>query len=209
MRNIRKRAEPNSLRRHHSQQHADYDNYAEKDDLRESLVEEQRGICCYCMQRIRPTRATMKIEHWQCQSRYPSRQLDLLGACRGGDTGERQRTQNLHCDSKKADLDLTYCPANPAHDVEAKIRFLGNGRITSDDPQMEEEVNRVLNLNDGLLVRNRKGLLESFRQGLMQRNVTKASLRRQLRLWNGEDGGQLEPFCQVVVYYLKKKLASA
>jgi hypothetical protein len=54
MRNIHKNPEPTSLTQHRCNTNTDYDNYAEKDDLRESLVNEQRGICCYCMQRIQP-----------------------------------------------------------------------------------------------------------------------------------------------------------
>lgn len=208
MRNIQKQAEPISLRRHRKQQHASYATYEERNDLRASLVAEQHGICCYCMQKIRPTATGMKVEHWQCQSKYPERDLDysnLLGACRGGDRRGRYQSQSLHCDSKKGSENLTYCPAIPAHNVEAKIKYLGNGQITSDDPQMEDDINRVLNLNDGFLKQNRKGILDALKHGLIQQGFTQASLRRQLRLWNGEDGGQLEPFCQVVVYYLKKK----
>ena len=63
MRNIQKQSEPQSLTQHRCQSNADYDNYADKDDLRRSLVAEQKGICCYCMQRIRPTSQEMKIEH--------------------------------------------------------------------------------------------------------------------------------------------------
>lgn len=59
MRNIRKGSEPASLTRHRCNTNSDYDNYPEKDELRESLVKEQRGICCYCMQRICRTDQTL------------------------------------------------------------------------------------------------------------------------------------------------------
>jgi hypothetical protein len=63
MRNIQKGSEPKSLTEHRCNTHSDYDNYADKEDLRVSLVKEQRGICCYCMQRIRSNSDDMKIEH--------------------------------------------------------------------------------------------------------------------------------------------------
>ena len=44
MRTIQKNFEPNSLIEHRKQLHADYDNYADKDALRQSLVDEQRGF---------------------------------------------------------------------------------------------------------------------------------------------------------------------
>lgn len=34
----------------------------------------------------------------------------------------------------------------------------------------------------------------------------KDDLRRELSKWNGDNGENLEPFCQVVVYYLRKKI---
>ena len=53
MRDISKGDEPLSLTEHRCQPHADYDNYSDKDALRASLVSEQRGLCCYCLARIR------------------------------------------------------------------------------------------------------------------------------------------------------------
>ena len=207
MRNIQKHPEPKSLTEHRCTTNTDYDNYAQKDDLRASLVSEQRGICCYCMQRIQANPDKMKIEHWQCQELYPEGQLDyknLLGACKGG---EGQKPDRQHCDTKKANLGLTFNPADPAHQVEAKIRFLGDGTIRSTDEQLDREIDRVLNLNQGNLVRNRQAVLEAFRQGLIQREPSDAELRKELSKWNGDNAGDLDPFCQVVVYYLQKKIA--
>src|SRR5947208_3458156 len=99
MKAITKGAEPPSLTAHRLTPHCDYDNYAGKDDLRLTLVIEQRGLCCYCMGRIHNGPTTMKIEHWQCQSRYPNGQLNyrnLLGACPGGE-GKPWHLQ--HCDT--------------------------------------------------------------------------------------------------------------
>jgi uncharacterized protein (TIGR02646 family) len=207
MKNISKEAEPESLNRHRCNTNSDYDNYPKKDNLRESLVGEQRGICCYCTQRIRPSADGMKIEHWQCQSRFPEKQLDysnLLGACLGcqGQALERQ-----HCDTRKGDLDLTYNPANPNHDVESKLAFLGDGTIQSTDTAFDSEINEILNLNERILVKNRKATLEPIESGFMTKKLSKADIQKELRKWNGEsDDKDLEPFCQVVVYYLRKKL---
>jgi uncharacterized protein (TIGR02646 family) len=206
MRNIQKHPEPKSLTQHRCNINTDYDNYAEKDDLRSSLVSEQQGICCYCMQRIYTDSESMKIEHWQSQDRYPHRQLEyknLLGACRGG---EGQKPTKQHCDTKKGNIDLTFNPADPAHDLESKIRFLGDGTVESRDIQFDREINEVLNLNEGTLVRNRKAVLAAFRQFLIQNNPSDSDLCRELSKWNGDNSENLEPFCQVVVYYLRKKI---
>lgn len=207
MRNIRKRSEPTSLTNHRCKPHSDYANYPNKDDLRASLVVEQRGICCYCMQRIRPSYNRMKIEHWQCQARYPHRQLDygnLLGACLGC---QNQEPERHHCDTCKGNLDLTYNPAYPNHDVESKLIFLGDGTLQSTDTTFDQEINTILNLNEGILKKNRKAVLDSIKATFMGRNPSIADIQRELHKWNGErDEKLLEPFCQVVIYYLRKKL---
>ena len=53
MRNIQKHPEPKSLTQHRCNINTDYDNYAEKDELRLSLVSEQQGICCYISDKLR------------------------------------------------------------------------------------------------------------------------------------------------------------
>ena len=60
MKNIQKHPEPKSLTAHRCNTNIDYDNYAQKDDLRVNLVSEQRRICCYCMQRIQAEPDKMK-----------------------------------------------------------------------------------------------------------------------------------------------------
>ncbi len=213
MRNIHKHAEPPSLTQHRCKQHADYDNYIEKAELRQSLVSEQRSICCYCMQRIRSGETEMKVEHWHAQSpnKYPAEQLDygnLLGSCRGGH-GKRRKHQ--HCDTRKRDTDLTFNPANPAHDVEAMFLFPGSGRIeaANNKQDLQAQLEDVLNLNHSNLVKNRKAVLDSFRETLRRGKAKDCDLQKHLANWNGNDAGNLSPFCQVVVYYLRKKLGAA
>jgi uncharacterized protein (TIGR02646 family) len=79
--------EPKSLRLHRQKSVSNYDNYAEKDDLRRALLEEQGYLCCYCMSRIQtPTQDKMKIEHFQSQHEFPELQLNfnnLLASCKG------------------------------------------------------------------------------------------------------------------------------
>lgn len=206
MRNIQKGAEPTSLTQHRQTPHADYLNYGDKDTLRQGLVREQGGLCCYCQSRIRPTAADMKIEHWQCQDQFPDRQLDyrnLLGACMGG---EGRPGKEQHCDTLKGANPLTINPADPACNVERLIKFPGSGKIKSDDPHIDRQLNEVLNLNHPQLIGNRKATLDSFCRVLGQRPRNNGWLQRMLNNWRGNDGGELEPFNQVVVYYLCRKL---
>jgi uncharacterized protein (TIGR02646 family) len=204
MRTIRKNAEPTSLTTHRLQPHSNYDNYTGKNALRQSLIDEQRGLCCYCQSRIRPDTASMKIEHWRCQDNYPGRQLDyqnLLGACLGGH-GRPEREQ--HCDTRKGSDDLCFCLTDSAHPIERQIKFLGNGEITSDDENIKNALNDILNLNLDQIVRNRKAVLDAFKQRLGRGNLDAA---RELQKWNGSQSGDLPEYAQVMVFWLGKKIA--
>jgi uncharacterized protein (TIGR02646 family) len=211
MRRIVKGPEPPSLTQYRPTANSNYEDYQDKDTLRRSLVTEQRGLCCYCLNRIRPQPLRMKIEHWHCQDRYPSEQLvyhNLLGACLGNE-GEREQLQ--HCDTKKANKDLSRNPATPDHQVESFVRFQGDGTVASQDQAFDQELNNVLNLNAPHLRNNRKAALDAFKSTLHKRGeLQRATLERWLRDWNGESHvDDLQPFCQVIVYWLRKRLARA
>lgn len=212
MRAITKGAEPASLTVHRQTSHCDYDNYADKDALRHALVTEQRGICCYCMGRIRNGPTTMKIEHWHCQDRYPNEQLDyrnLLGACMGG-KGQPRRFQ--HCDTRKDNLDLLWNPANPAHHIETRIRYEADGKIRSDDPDFDAQLDEVLNLNIVILKNNRRGVLDAIlswwqREKISRRGPIPRTVVKQERDRLVGEAGEVQPFCQVAVWWLERRLA--
>jgi uncharacterized protein (TIGR02646 family) len=209
MRNIRKGREPKAWEEHRCQAHSNFDNCPPdaKQELRLKLSSEQGAICCYCLQRILPTRERMKVEHWQCQHLYPEMQLtyaNLLGACTGG---EGQPYEFQHCDTRKGNQTLSKNPANLTHDVERTIHYLSNGLIHSSDPQFNTELNTVLNLNAPGLINYRKAVLDVFKISMTKSGGwSRPILTKKLAEWRG-DGGELKPFCQVVVYYLEKRLA--
>jgi|SRR5579863_592507 len=211
MRAITKGLEPASLTVHRLTLHADYDNYAGKEDLRRALVAEQRALCCYCMGRIHSGPATMKIEHWQSQAGYRGEQLNyrnLLGACLGGE-GKPRRLQ--HCDTRKGDRDLRWNPAEPSHHIEARVRYELDGSIHSDDNQFDEQLNEVLNLNLLVLKNNRKGVLTAIldwwrrEKARIHGPVTRAQFESERDRYTG--GAQhLAPYCQVVLWWLDQRL---
>ena len=208
MRTITKGAEPPSLTAHRKTPHCDYDNYRDKTALREALVAEQGGICCYCMGRIENGPTTMKIEHWHSRSHFPAEELDyrnLLGACRGG---EGQPSHLQHCDTRKGDQELLYNPADPTHHIETRIRYEADGRIRADEEAFDRQLEEVLNLNVSFLKNNRKKLLDAILDWWRheKRPVPKARFERERERWAG-GSGQLRPYCQVVVWWLEQRLA--
>ena len=224
MRTIIKGREPASLTQHRLTPYCDYDNYADddKNELREALVREQRGLCCYCMGRIRSDSKSMKIEHWQSRRCYPCKQLDysnLLGACLGGDRErkslggdeERKSSRFHHCDTYKGKKDLRWNPADSTHRIETRLRYEADGSIRSNDPTFDAQLCQVLNLNLAQLKNNRKGVLDAVlewwrhEKAKVQDRVPRSRLERE-RSRRTPQTGELQPYCQVAVWWLDQRL---
>lgn len=211
MRAIIKGPEPPSLTTHRLACHADYDNYGDKDVLRRALVLEQRGLCCYCMGRIEPDSSAMKIEHWRCQDRHENEQLsyrNLLGACLGG---EGQPPRGQHCDTRKGNRDLLWNPADVAHAIESRVRYDDDGTIRSSDEAFDSQLNEVLNLNLPLLKANRKKVVDVVIQWWKKERakcrgpVPRERFQRKVNNC-APPHGKLNPYCQVAVWWLRRKL---
>lgn len=208
MKAITKGPEPPSLTEHQNACCSYYDNYQEKNALRNALVAEQRGLCCYCMGPIRPYANEMKIEHWRCQAHYPEMQLDygnLLGACMGGE-GKPRKLQ--HCDTRKANADLCRNPAEPAHAIEATLRYGLDGTIESDDEAFNVQLNKILNLNVAVLRNHRIAMLDSVLSWWNEQPqpVPRRQIQHQRDKYDAGNGA-LIPYCQVAVWWLDDKLA--
>lgn len=208
MRQITKIKEPNSLTEHRKKEYADYDNYEEKDDVRESTCIEQRGICCYCMGSIIPDLKYMKIEHFNCREHFPDEQLkyyNLLGACKGNE-GRPEGEQ--HCDTFKGEKALTFYPCDANRNIGAMLQYCNDGSVSSTNRTLNEELKTILNLNITKLRAARKGVLDGFKETLRKRGaLQKATLERWLADWEGSSHqNNLRPYCMVVAYWIRKKL---
>lgn len=212
MKQIRKNREPDSLTQYRQQQDATYEGYPDKGTLRGCLHKEQKGICCYCMSRIKAEALKMKIEHFQCQERYSDKQLDysnMLGACLGN---EGSKNADQHCDTFKGNKDLTLNPSEPFRlPINNTIEYKNDGTISSTDESLDNELNQVLNLNVKKLVNARKGVLDGFKDSIHKIKGKKVLQKNTLESWksvwegnNTED--ELRPYCMVVVYWIDKRL---
>ncbi|QQZ28730.1 TIGR02646 family protein [Thiothrix subterranea] len=214
MRAIQKQQEPDELTQYRLQPCAMYDGDASftpvKAKIREHLLGEQGHLCADCMQRIRVD--TMKIEHWQCQDNHPNAQLDyknMLGVCTGN---EGQPPKNQTCDTRKGNADLKYHPANPTHRIDSQIKYLGNGKVLADDPEFDQQLNTVLNLNYSRLVQNRKRIVDDVIRllGKKDGSRTPAQIQKILEHWLVPNrDNQLQPYSGVAVYFLTKRLKQA
>ena len=208
MRTITKGPAPQSLIAHCRNPPCDYDNYQDKDALREALAAEQRGLCCYCMGRIGPDRTAMKIEHWRCRANYPEEQLNydnLLGACLGGE-GKPVKLQ--HCDTRKGDADLCLNPANPNHAIEARVQYLPGGTIESDDEEFNGQLNTILNLNLVFLQNHRKLALRALLKwmNMQPQPDLRRRIERQREIYDAGNG-KLTRFRPVTIWWMDWMLA--
>lgn len=223
MRKIIKGSEPASLGIHRHKDPTDYKGYRDKQKLREYLVREQRGICCYCMGRIHPKELTMKIEHFLSHSGYPSMRLiytNLFGAC----LGNMKANADEHCDTLKKSKTFSFhmCISNSIHN---EIKYKINGEIYSENEELYNEIGKpnyfdeenvlvkqpgILNLNLPELIRARKSTLDGFIKANMSGKLgplNKTKLKRLRDKWAGDSHtDQLEPYCMIVVHYLDKKI---
>lgn len=209
MREIQKKQEPRLLTEYRSNG-GEYDgpNFTPvKEAIKQSLLQEQGHLCAYCMARI--TSDNMKVEHWACQSLYPSLQLDysnLLGCCMGA---EGSKYVDQTCDSRKGNQLIKFNPSKPQDRINSLIKYDGQGTIISIDDEFSIAINKVLNLNKARLIENRLSILNSIRKVLSNRpgKRRKTEIKQLLKEYmTANTQNKLKEYCGLVYYYLSSKL---
>jgi uncharacterized protein (TIGR02646 family) len=166
------------------------------------------------MQRISPNAEKMKIEHHKPQTKYPELQLDyqnLLASCKGNDGGPKHLPR--HCDTNKGDQEITINPVDKLKNCEQFIKYGKDGKIYSDDPVINYELNDILNLNTQILVDCRKAIRDQVIKELTKikgKNAAWPPAKIKKIIEKHEDkyeNRQYIPYCQVVIYFLKKRKA--
>lgn len=207
---INKKQEPKSLLKYRVNKRnlADitYDNFRDKDDVRDALLAEQGHICAYCMQRI--TKDKMKIEHFACQSNNSELELNfsnMLGCCMGGHGNSKEYQ---HCDTRKNDEIIKFNPSNPHHKNLFKISYDRHGLISSEDEEFDKNLNEILNLNLEFLKNNRKAVLEQLYESFekVKGTATKKDWEKKLLNFRNPNNGKLFPYCGIALYYISKKM---
>jgi len=115
----------------------------------------------------------------------------------------------LHCDSSKGKSDLKWNPAERDRNIEDRIRYGSDGTIMSDDKEFDAELSEILNLNNDLLKEKRIGVLDGFTKA-MRGKPSRDKLQKWLSFWNGDqNNNDLREYCQIVVWWIQKRLARA
>lgn len=130
----------------------------EKAILREAAIDEQRGLCAYCNGRLQRDHTTT-LEHWRPRSEPNTEHFDwqhLFAVCPGG-------TPRIeHCDRSRRNKPLTLNPASRSPNTEQLVEYYDDGHVGSEDPDVEAELVKTLNLNAALLVRWRRATLDAI-----------------------------------------------
>ncbi len=198
-----------------------YENFRKRNELRQSLLKEQGYICCFCMKSIEDNNETTKIAHIFPQNplsdedkeKVKQENLDLdynnmLAACDGG-KGQSPHLQ--HCDTKQGNTILKINPADAIRDCEKLIDYKPSGTIYSKNPDVEYDLNQTLNLNEENLKNRRKdaydAVLKRLERKYPKKSFSKKSIEKEIENYSQLKNGRYAPYCQYVIYFLRKKLA--
>lgn len=206
MRQIIKTAEPPSWTRHRLTPGAEYEATP---DLRTSLIKEQGYLCAYCQSRINYERGdvtTTRIDHIKCRARHPDLRLDYqnMVICCAGNIANIS-----HCDRSKEEQDISFDLFTP--DVFDTLRYNSHdGEMRSTDKTVNDELNRVLNLNHAILKANRCEALKGIIQMLSHngRKWSRSKVQRLIDEYSQKDRfGCYMPYNGIVLWFLNKKIS--
>lgn len=114
-----------------------------KYDIRETVIKEQHGLCCYCMRKIANSGDEMRIEHWyplNMDKRKAIEYSNFLGACTGVCSDRYSEFQC--CDNSKKGEVIKLDPQNQSMMDQIKYKSDGEIYFESSPAWSEEEVKR-------------------------------------------------------------------
>jgi len=202
-----------------------------KETIKECLIQEQHGLCAYCMQPIQIK--STKIEHWKPLSKNTEDALDyenMLGVCYGGEKSENpleirdeKDRRVLCCDASKGNQEIKIDPHNQLH-IE-KIKYDEEDLFIYTEPYdelLEKDINNILHLNgqirDGKLysdtrtnlIYHRREAYNSYKiciENLRQKYKTQELYRAiKNKIRSIENSEIYPPFAGVILYFLKREL---
>lgn len=200
MRFIHKRSEPETLLEFKAMSNSNwepsYDSLpkARKDIIKKALIDEQKGLCCYCERII--TESDSHIEHFKPQDRFSEYALDYNNmhcSC----MVEQTKGTPLHCGMAKGnwyDEALLISPLDP--NCESRFKYLGDGRIlpaNSTDEAARETI-RHLCLDDKGLTAERKTVIDMF----LDETLSEDERNTFLSVYVDEKGSSPSPFISAV-----------
>lgn len=172
-----------------------------KGELKEALIEEQYGLCCYCCNKI--TFEKSHIEHFKPKAAnlFPELALEhenLHASCNGW----KEKRKNCGHKKEKEYNEKIISPLDVK--CEDYFEYSEMGKITpkGNDERATYTID-VLNLDDEKLNNARKAAL--WASGLFDSDELLDLETRQeyINLFSEPVNGLLEPFCNIIIYGFK------
>lgn len=200
-----------------------FDDDFPKNEVKEILIHEQKGLCAYCMRRIRMD-SHSRVEHWMPLSLDKEKAIDysnMLGVCDGGERIAGQQVRILCCDAHKGETEVRTSPLNKVQ--MDKIAYKSDGTIYTEplDEEMEKDINETLLLNgvrkkDGSVLDTSTEILKGRRDAYERARSIMRSLKKHKKCTSAvvkkimddlQNRESYEEYVGVKLYYFGKKYA--
>ena len=205
---IKKRDPPKKLEEYKNKDGACFNNLPSdvKEDLRQTLFDDQGGICCYCGRQIKNNHTSV-IEHLfpKGVAAYNHLQLEysnLLCSCDGGESDRKGKTKAekrcypSFCDSKKNDRIIKVTPLN--EDCGSKFSFDEDGHIYGTTDEARETI-EILGLDCATLVHLRQAAIDAYKD----LELDNSGWEEEIELLSKRSNGCFLPFFFVIVQYIE------
>lgn len=179
---------------------------------------QQKHLCAYCMRKI-DNPSVVRIEHCRPRHSQDEQEYDkkatldfkwMLGVCYGNSLVRGVKPEDKTCDAHRGNTELT---VNPFDELSVrKIKYKTDGRIYSDDADINKDVTETLNLNCEAvsLPETRKRVLMEEKSRIMRKCKGKsqdAFIRELERTYEGlVQKRNLTPYCGIIISWIESKL---
>lgn len=217
---IKKSKEPKELLEYRLMDYSSYKDMPStiKTVVLESLMEEQGHLCAYCMRRIPVKKGYPKatIEHLNPQNAITEEEKlnyrNMIAVCPGNRSAADNNDKS--CDAFRGSLHVSEqrLTVNPLNAVTLKaIKYKGNGIIYSDDPIINADLDKKLNLNCKAmsLPECRASALKALQEHVMKdhpgRSASNEYFRRLLEKYTRENSNKT-PYVGILIKWLESKI---
>lgn len=192
-----------------------------KSQVRQCLVDEQGGLCAYCMCRIprtdaEPQIAPIVIEHMIPRDPVDGRDVgqgldynNFLAVCHGNKASHGKRDfSDLTCDAHRENTEFR--KINPCYpETLVSIFYRLDGKIDAGDPEVRYDLVSTLNLNTPTspLIAERKAVLDSLISDIG--NVTETDLLKYCTAVLSEfqeETTPKTPYVGILIWYLQSMI---
>ena len=167
-------------------------------DIKVALIEEQCGICCYCMSKIEDYNS--HIEHFIPQSIDSTKDLEysnMMISCNG------YKENHLNCGHKKDDYYDTKLISPLEINCEENFKYSICGEIIADRTNIRgQKTIEVLELDSPLLNRARRSAI--YISGLFDDDFEEKK-EQLIDFYSNPKDGRLSPFCQAILYCINQQ----